>query len=58
MAQTKLPEMLSLPDDDLKLITPETTRENIRELKRFNSQESEDIHDKEGRDIQTIILPH
>lgn len=56
MAQTKLSEMLSLPDKDLNLITPETTREDIRELKRFNSQEPEKVPEKEGSDIQAIIL--
>lgn len=38
IAQTKLSEMLSLPENDLELITPETTREDIRELNRFNKQ--------------------
>lgn len=56
MAQTKLSEMLNLPDEDMNLITTETTREDIRELKRFNSQEPESIPDKEGSDIQNIIL--
>lgn len=56
MAQTKLSEMLSLPDNDLSLITPETTREDIRELKRFNNQEPEIVPEKDGSDIQNIIL--
>ncbi|RFZ79873.1 hypothetical protein DS742_05275 [Lacrimispora amygdalina] len=56
LAQTKLSEMLNLPDDDVDLITPETTREDIRELKRFNNQPPEDVPEKEGSDIQNIIL--
>lgn len=31
-----LQEMLTLPDNDLEMITPETKRETIRELKKFN----------------------
>ncbi|NNJ32663.1 hypothetical protein [Lacrimispora defluvii] len=56
LAQTKLSEMLNLPDEDVDLITPETTREDIRELKRFNNQPLEDVPEKEGSDIQNIIL--
>lgn len=56
LAQTKLSEMLNMPDEDVDLITPETTREDIRELKRFNNQPPEDVPEKEGSDIQNIIL--
>ncbi|SEU24184.1 hypothetical protein SAMN05443270_3753 [Lacrimispora sphenoides] len=56
MAQTKLSEMLNLPDSDIDLVTPETTREDIRELKRFNNQSQEDIPEKQGSDIQNIIM--
>lgn len=34
--QSKLSEMLSLPDNDMEMLRPEVTRENIRELKQFN----------------------
>lgn len=34
--QSKLAAMLSLPDTDLTMITPQTSREDIRELNRFN----------------------
>ena len=34
--QSKLSEMLSLPDNDMEMLRPEATRENIRELKQFN----------------------
>lgn len=33
---SKLVEMLALPDGDMEMITPEVSREGIRELKRFN----------------------
>lgn len=39
IGSSKLAEMLTLPDGDLELIRPETTRETIRELKQFNSHE-------------------
>lgn len=39
IGSSKLAEMLTLPDGDLELIRPETTRETIRELKQFNTQE-------------------
>lgn len=37
--QGALTEMLALPEGDLQMITPQTSREDIRELKRFNAQE-------------------
>ncbi|MFW6680638.1 hypothetical protein ACOAOT_23735 [Lacrimispora sp. AGF001] len=56
MAQTKLSEMLNLPDEDMSLITTETTREDIRELKRFNNQPPETVPETEGSDLQNIIM--
>lgn len=38
MGQSKLSEMLQLPEADRALITPETQREDIRDLKRFNKE--------------------
>lgn len=38
IGSSKLAEMLTLPDGDLEMIRPGTTRETIRELKQFNSQ--------------------
>lgn len=38
---SKLAEMLTLPDHDMQMIQPETSREGIRELKRFNKTEPE-----------------
>lgn len=35
---TKLAEMLSLPESDRDMIRPETRRDDIRELKRFNKE--------------------
>jgi hypothetical protein len=40
MNASQLTEMLSLPMEDRELITPDTSREDIRELKRFNKEES------------------
>lgn len=40
MNASQLTEMLSLPMEDRELITPDTSREDIRELKRFNKEGS------------------
>lgn len=37
--QSKLTEMLALPDSDMEMMTPAVSREGIRELKRFNKSE-------------------
>lgn len=42
IGSSKLAEMLTLPDSDLELIRPQTTRDTIRELKQFNRQIQED----------------
>ena len=39
--QSIMGEMLGLPDQDLELVTPETSRQDVRELKQFNRQEPE-----------------
>ena len=39
--QSIMGEMLGLPDNDLELVTPETSRQDVRELKQFNRQEPE-----------------
>lgn len=36
-----LAEMLALPDPDRELVTPETAREDVRELRRFNKEAEE-----------------
>lgn len=36
LRRSQLEEMLKLPDSDRQMIQPETSREDIRELKRFN----------------------
>lgn len=36
MSRSQLEEMLKLPDSDRKMIQPETARDGIRELKKFN----------------------
>lgn len=40
---SKLSEMLTLPDNDIELITQNTTRETIRELKKFEHQKPESV---------------
>lgn len=39
LGRSQLEEMLKLPESDRKMIQPETSREDIRELKRFNKAE-------------------
>ena len=39
LGRSQLEEMLKLPDSDRQMIQPETSREDIRELKRFNKAE-------------------
>lgn len=41
LGRSQLEEMLKLPDSDRQMIRPETSREDIRELKRFNKAEPE-----------------
>ncbi len=39
LSRSQLEEMLKLPEPDRQMITPETPREDIRNLKRFNREE-------------------
>lgn len=55
IGQSKLSEMLNLPEEDLELITPDTKREDIRELNRFNKQEPKECLEMSGGDLETII---
>ena len=41
LGRSQLEEMLKLPEEDRTMIQPETSREDIRELKRFNKTEPE-----------------
>ena len=41
LGRSQLEEMLKLPETDRQMIQPETPREDIRELKRFNKTEPE-----------------
>ncbi len=50
--QSKLAAMLALPDADLNMITPQTSREDIRELNRFNKSDPEQGADG---DIEQLI---
>lgn len=57
MGSTKLAEMLTLPDSDLEMIRPESTRESIRELKQFNREapEVEIEPTEENGTLETIV---
>ena len=44
----QLVEMMQLPEEDAALIRPETQRESIRELKRFNRDGENDMHQLEN----------
>lgn len=44
----QLVEMMQLPEEDAELIRPETQRESIRELKRFNKDGENDMHQLEN----------
>lgn len=50
--QSKLAAMLALPDADLNMVTPQTSREDIRELNRFNKSDPEQGADD---DIEQLI---
>jgi hypothetical protein len=39
--QSKLSEMLALPASDMEIVSPEMSREDIRDLRRFNQEEPE-----------------
>ncbi len=42
LGRSQLEEMLKLPESDREMVRPETSREDIRELKRFNKQEGKE----------------
>ena len=46
--QSSLVEMLALPETDMQMVTPETSREDIRELKRFNKAPEEGPDELDG----------
>lgn len=52
LGRSQLEEMLKLPDEDRTMIRPETSREDIRELKRFNKSEPAE---GEADDMQQLI---
>lgn len=64
----QLVEMLNLPEEDMALIGPGSSREDIRELKRFNREGKNDTHrletwqdqkpeEEEHRDLLKELLP-
>ena len=46
-SSSKLSEMLTLPDNEIQLITEKTTIRTIRELKRFNEENPEAVQEEE-----------
>lgn len=48
LSRSQLEEMLKLPEPDREMITPQTPREDIRELKRFNREAPEGSEDLQG----------
>lgn len=49
--QSKLAAMLTLPDSDLTMINPQTSREDIRELNRFNKSAPEQGGENDIEDL-------
>lgn len=49
--QSKLAAMLTLPDSDLTMINPQTSREDIRELNRFNKSTPEQGAENDIEDL-------
>lgn len=53
-----LEEMLNIPIEDRQMIRPETPREAIRELKKFNKEEHEDeLAEENAEDIAEEVKP-
>lgn len=52
LGRSQLEEMLKLPNPDREMIRPEASREDIRELKRFNKAEPEE---GEADDIRELV---
>lgn len=56
-SSSKLAEMLTLPDDEVSLITEKTTIKEIRELKNFDKQEiKDDRQDTEEKEKELTAL--
>lgn len=65
---SKLAEMLSLSEDDRKLITPTTTVKQIRELKEFNREDEEMAEEQKEEqipvplrtwsDLETVLIEY
>ena len=56
-SSSALQEMLTLPDNDLEMITPETKRETIRELKKFNAEAGKELEETEQKPEKTEQKP-
>lgn len=56
LGRSQLEEMLKLPDSDRQMVQPETSREDIRELKRFNKTEpTEGVADNTSQLIEKFF---
>lgn len=59
LGRSQLEEMLKLPDSDRQMIQPEASREDIRELKRFNKTEPETgVADDISRLVEKFYQDH
>ena len=60
LSYSQLSEMLTIGEDDYELITKDTTVKQIRELKKFNKMEQEDIskeiQEKDLTELQKMIV--
>ena len=57
LGSSKLQEMLSLTDEECTLITEHTTVSQIREFKKFSSQDPEEVQQEEQSEQETGLLP-
>ena len=55
LSRSQLEEMLKLPEPDRQMITPETPREDIRDLKRFNREEPDSRSQEKGESTPCIL---
>lgn len=56
LGQSKLVDMLSLPETDIEMITSDTKREDIRELKKFNKEASEEPVESNTSEFANVII--
>ena len=56
--QAKLQEMLTLPEEDLQMVSPEMKREDIREIKKFNKEAAKEEAKAEEPSADQREEPH